>query len=551
MSRLTESPAWNTLQNDVARIRATSLRALFAADPDRYPRMTVSAGPLFLDYSKNLLDHETLSHLLALAEQEQLPQAIRHLFNGATVNRSEGRAALHTALRQGDDAPPLWLHGQDVSLSIHQVLAQMTEFVEQVHSGTWQGYSGHSITDVVNIGIGGSDLGPAAVMAALPADWVSLRVHYVSNVDGAQLSRTLKPLNPETTLFIVASKTFTTQETLLNAHSARTWFMERAKDPAHIARHFVALSTNATAVAQFGIDTRNMFAFWDWVGGRYSLWSAIGLSIALGIGMDKFRSLLAGAHAMDSHFRDAPLAENMPVLMGLIGIWYLNFMGAQTQAILPYDQGLERLVAHIQQVSMESTGKSVTQEGKPVDYATGAIIWGGAGTNGQHAYYQLLHQGTFLIPADFILPLHSRYPLGDHHRILSANVLAQGEALMRGKTAEEVKEELAGQNLPPEQIQTLLPHKIFPGNRPCNTLLLNQVDPYTLGALVALYEHRTFVQGTLWGIDTFDQWGVELGKQLARTIDAELKDHPSAVHDPSTTGLIERVRSAMSPSSSF
>lgn len=544
MSRLTESPAWRALQTHVTSIRATSLRTLFTTDPERYPRMTVDAGPLFLDYSKNLLNQETLSLLIGLAEQEQLGSAIRDLFGGAIVNHSEQRAALHMALRQGDAAPPLRLQGEEIGPAIQRVLSQMEDFVTRVHSGSWRGYTNRPITDVVNIGIGGSDLGPAAVMSALPADWLALRVHYVSNVDGAQLARTLLPLDPETTLFIVASKTFTTQETLLNAHSARSWLMARAQDERHIARHFVALSTNATAVSQFGIDTHNMFAFWDWVGGRYSLWSAIGLSIALGIGMDKFRTLLAGAHAMDQHFRDTPLAQNMPVLMGLIGLWYINFMGAQTQAILPYDQGLERLVAHIQQVSMESTGKSVTQAGNPVDYATGAIIWGGAGTNGQHAYYQLLHQGTFLIPADFILPLHSRYPLGTHHRMLSANVLAQGEALMRGKTPDEVLHELSAQGLSAEQAQALLPHKVFPGNRPCNTLLMDQVDPYTVGALVALYEHRTFVQGTLWGINPFDQWGVELGKQLARTIESELSGQSVVFHDPSTTGLIDRVRHA-------
>lgn len=548
MSRLTESSAWIALQNHATKIGSTTLRQLFAEDDDRYPTMTLTAASLFLDYSKNPITAETIALLLQLAEQEYLPEAIRALFAGAEVNRSEQRAALHMALRQDPQTEPLVIHGHNIGVEVRAVLARMESFVTQVRDGSWRGYTHQPMTDVVNIGIGGSDLGPAAVMAALPVDTDRLRIHYVSNVDGAHLTQTLKPLNPATTLFIVASKTFTTQETLLNAQSARTWFLQQAQDDKHVARHFVALSTNATEVARFGIDTQNMFEFWDWVGGRYSLWSAIGLSIALGLGMEKFRALLAGAQAMDEHFRTAPLAQNMPVLMGLIGLWYINFRQAQTHAILPYDQGLERLVAHFQQVSMESLGKSVTQQGLPVDYATGAIVWGGAGTNGQHAYYQLIHQGTWLIPADFILPLHSRTPLGTHHQLLSANVLAQGEALMRGKTPQEVHSELASQGLTTEQQQALQPHKVFPGNRPCNTLLMPQVDPYRVGALIALYEHRTFVQGTLWGINPFDQWGVELGKQLARTIASELSTLDPTAHDSSTSGLIEHVRQASSTS---
>ncbi len=546
MSRLTRSAAWIALQDHVSNLRGTTLRQLFADDSSRYPRMTLEAGPLFLDYSKNLITAETLSLLNALAVQQGLPEAIEAMFGGSPINRSEHRAALHVALRQGDDAQPLWVEGQEVRSAVANVLQRMETFVNQVRSGAWRGYDHRAITDVVNIGIGGSDLGPAAVMSALRADTERLNIHYVSNVDGAHLSWTLRDLNPATTLFVIASKTFTTQETLLNAHSARTWFLQQAQDEIHVARHFVALSTNASEVQRFGIDTANMFEFWDWVGGRYSLWSAIGLSVALGIGMDKFRALLAGAHAMDEHFHQAPLTHNMPVLMGLIGIWHINFMGAQTQAILPYDQGLERLVAHFQQLSMESTGKSVTQDGEAVDYATGAIVWGGAGTNGQHAYYQLLHQGTFLIPADFILPLASRTPLGEHHRLLSANLLAQGEALMRGKTRDEVSVELKAQGMAADQREALLPHKVFPGSRPCNTLLLPRVDPFTVGALVALYEHRTFVQGTVWGINPFDQWGVELGKQLARTIVDELAHDGPTHHDSSTMGLIDRVRQATS-----
>ncbi|NDU86260.1 MAG: glucose-6-phosphate isomerase [Ferrovum sp.] len=547
MNTLTQSAAWQALLNHRQDFNRTSLRQLFAQDTQRFQRFSLQAGPLFLDYSRNHLMSETLDLLTQLAQQAGLPDMIDAMFSGEPINSTEHRAVLHTALRDPYSAP-IRVHGQDVTPLIEAVLERMESFVHQVRSGEWRGFTGLPITDVVNIGIGGSDLGPASVIAALPGDCTGPRVHFVSNVDGAQLTYTLRHLNPAQTLFIIASKTFTTQETLLNAHSARAWFMQTAGDASFVAQHFVALSTNETEVKRFGIDPRHMFEFWDWVGGRYSLWSAIGLSIALGIGMEKFRELLAGASIMDEHFRSAPLAQNMPVVMGLIGVWYINFFGAQTHAILPYDQGLERFVAHIQQVSMESTGKSVTLKGESVDYATGAVVWGGAGTNGQHAYYQLLHQGTTLIPADFIIPLQSRAPLGTHHQLLMANVLAQGEALMRGKTADEARQELLAQGLTEPDITALLPHKVFPGNRPSNTLTMSSLTPYTLGALLALYEHRTFVQGVVWNINTFDQWGVELGKQLARLIEPELASGKlSGTHDASTAGLISRILDSQDP----
>jgi glucose-6-phosphate isomerase len=546
MSALTNSSLWQTLKKHRETLASLTLRQLFSEDPARFDRFNASAGPFFLDYSKNLMTTETLDLLLNLAQQANLPQTIQKMFAGDLINRTEHRAVLHVALRAGRDAPPLKVQGQDIRAEVQQVLKRMETFVHQIRSGEWRGYDGRVITDVVNIGIGGSDLGPASVMTALPADCTGPRVHYVSNVDGAHLTYTLKSLNPAQTLFVVASKTFTTQETLLNAHSARSWFLDAAQQEQYIAQHFVAISTNEVEVSRFGIDPQHMFGFWDWVGGRYSLWSAIGLSIALGIGMDKFNELLAGAHEMDEHFRIAPLSRNLPVLMGLIGLWYINFFDAQTHAILPYDQGLERFVAHIQQVSMESTGKSVTLDGETVDYATGAVVWGGAGTNGQHAYYQLLHQGTHLIPADFLLPMRSRVPLGTHHRVLTANVLAQSEALMRGKTKEEARQELLAQGMSGEALENLLPHKVFPGNRPSNTLLFEELTAHTLGGLLALYEHRTFVQGTLWNINAFDQWGVELGKQLARSIEPELSEQGmTSVHDGSTGGLIHHIRDTL------
>lgn len=542
MSDLTQSPAWAALEQHQRAVAPSHLRELFARDPSRFDRFSLQAGPLFLDYSKNRLTDETLALLLALAQECRLAEWIERLFRGDQVNGTEHRAALHTALRYRSDTPVL-LDGANVMTAVRRVLDQMRHFTEAVRSGEWRGYTGQPITDVVNIGIGGSDLGPAMVVSALDADCGPLRVHFVSNVDGADLACTLRALNPAQTLFVVASKTFTTQETLLNARSARDWLLAQAHDPAHVARHFVAVSTQRDEVIRFGIDPDHMFEFWDWVGGRYSLWSAIGLPIALAIGMDRFDALRFGAGEMDEHFRGSPLAANMPVLLGLIGVWYTNFFGCQTHAILPYDQGMHRFVSHIQQVSMESSGKSVTRDGLPVDYATGNVIWGGAGTNGQHAYFQLLHQGTPLVPADFLAPIESRTPLGDHHRVLLSNFLAQPEALMRGKTAEEARAELGQAGLKGDALERLLPHRCFPGNRPSNTLLFQKLDARTLGALIALYEHKTFVQSMLWQINAFDQWGVELGKQLARDLLAELSGKPErAPHDASTRGLLDRVR---------
>ncbi len=541
MSTLTLSPAWQALAHHYPTLASRHLRDLFADDPDRFKRFSLQAGPLFLDYSKNRITEETLTLLLALARQADLPGAIEHLFAGEKVNVTEHRAALHMALRNpGPD--PMAADGRDVMPEVRRVLAHMRRFSEAVRRGAWQGYTGLPMTDVVHIGIGGSDLGPAMVTRALDADCDSVRVHFVSNVDGADLGRTLQRLRPEQTLFIIASKTFTTQETLLNAHSARDWFLAQARDTAHVARHFVAVSTNADAVSRFGIDPENMFEFWDWVGGRYSLWSAIGLPIALAVGMERFEALLAGAHALDLHFRHSPLERNMPVLLGLIGIWYVNFFGAQTHALLPYDQGLVHFVSHIQQVAMESNGKGVTRRGEPVDYATCPVIWGGPGTNGQHAYFQLLHQGTPFVPADFLAPITSRMPLGDHHRVLLSNFLAQPEALLQGKTTAEARAELLQTGLQGSALEQLLPHKCFPGNRPSSTLMFQQLDPHTLGALIALYEHRTFVQSVIWDINAFDQWGVELGKALARNLLPELSGQPPQhPHDASTAGLIRHV----------
>lgn len=542
MTSITHSALWQSLQAHAQTLRTRHLRDLFAQDPERFNRYSLQAGPLFLDYSKNLITDETLSLLMNLAQQRGLPAAMEAMFAGEKINRTEQRAVLHTALRNRS-TQGVCVDNRDVMPDIRRVLAQMDQFSSALRSGQWQGYSGKTIEDVVHIGIGGSDLGPAMVCAALAADCDGPRVHFVSNVDGAHLWSVLKTLDPERTLFIIASKTFTTQETLLNAHSARHWFLQQAHEERFIARHFVALSTNRAGVVDFGIDPANMFEFWDWVGGRYSLWSAIGLPIALAMGMPRFESLLEGAWAMDQHFREAPLHANMPVLLGLLGVWYINFFQAQTQAILPYDQGMHRFVSYIQQLSMESTGKSVTHSGQEVDYATGSIVWGSPGTNGQHAYFQLLHQGTILVPTDFIAPIHPRHPFTQHHPVLLANFLAQTEALMTGKTAVQARAELQQQGLAQATIEALLPHKCFPGNRPSNTLLFDRLDPYTLGALIALYEHRTLVQSLVWDINAFDQWGVELGKQLARGIEQELLDPQRTLpHDASTQGLIQWIR---------
>ena len=540
MSSLVHSSAWKALAAHYQKISAVPMRALFAQDPSRFEKFSVRFDDLLFDYSKNRITEETIDLLVALAEQIQLRHWIERMFSGEKINITERRAVLHTALRNLS-GQPVFVDGKDVMPAVRSELSKMRNLVREVREESWLGYTGRPITDVVNIGIGGSDLGPVMVTEALRPYWKKgLKVHFVSNVDGTHLAETLKRVFAETTLFCVASKTFTTLETLTNAKSARDWLVGQLGSAASVPRHFIALSTNAKAVAEFGIDTRNMFEFWDWVGGRYSLWSVIGLPIAVVIGMENFEELLAGAHEMDQHFLKAPLRQNIPVIMGLLGIWYHNFFGAATHAILPYDQYLHRFAAYFQQADMESNGKSADRDGQPVtDYTTGPIIWGEPGTNGQHAFYQLIHQGTRLVPADFLAPAQSHNPLGNHHRILLANFFAQTEALMKGKSAAEARAELEHEGLEDAAIERLLPHKIFPGNRPTNSLIFRKLDPRTLGRLIALYEHKIFVQGVVWNINSFDQWGVELGKQLAQAILPELKsDAPVASHDSSTNGLI-------------
>jgi glucose-6-phosphate isomerase len=543
MSRLIASPAWQALKAHHAAIEPLHMREMFRDDPARFDRFSVQLGNLLFDYSKNRITAETVKLLLALAEQSGLPAWMERLFGGDKVNSTERRAALHTALRTPRGQRVL-VDGKDVMPDVHRVLGLMRRFSDAVRNGEHRGHTGKQITDIVNIGIGGSDLGPQMVCEALkPYGSPNLRAHFVSNIDSTQLTETLKKLDAESTLFIVSSKSFTTQETLTNARSARAWLVERLGNEQAVAQHFAAISTNLDATAQFGIDPRNVFEFWDWVGGRYSLWSAIGLPIALYVGMDHFEELLGGAHAMDEHFRNAPLEKNIPVLMGLLGIWYGNFFGAGSHALFPYDQYLHRFPAYLQQLDMESNGKRVDRDGNPVDYDTGMVIWGELGTNGQHAFFQLIHQGTRMIPADFIAPLHSHNPLGEHHSLLLANCFAQTEALMMGKTVEEARAELEAQGLRGEALEALLQHKVFPGNKPTNTLLFDRLDPHTLGMLIALYEHKVFVQSVLWNINPFDQWGVELGKQLAGRILPELRDGGSASpHDASTSGLIAHYR---------
>ena len=539
MSALTESPAWKALQSHYSEIAPLHMRDLFKADPQRFAKYSLAFGDLLLDYSKNRITDKTQGLLLKLTEQADLRNWIDKMFNGDKINCTEDRAVLHIALRNRSNRP-IKVAGADVMPGVNAVLAHMREFSDTVRNGVWKGYTGKAITDVVNIGIGGSDLGPVMVCEALkPYGKPGLRAHFVSNVDATHIAEVLKAVNAETTLFIIASKTFTTQETLTNAHTARQWFLSTARDEAVVAKHFVAVSTNAKEVAKFGIDTKNMFEFWDWVGGRYSLWSAIGLPIALYIGMDNFNALLSGAHAMDEHFRTTPFAKNLPVILALLGIWYNDFFDAQTHAILPYDQYLHRFPAYFQQGDMESNGKRVTREGASVDYATGPVIWGEPGTNGQHAFYQLIHQGTRLIPCDFIAAVETHNPFGEHHAILLSNFFAQTEALMKGKTRDEAHAELVQAGMSGERLEQLLPHKVFPGNRPTNSILFQKLDPATLGSLIALYEHKIFTQGIIWNINSFDQWGVELGKQLAQTILPELQDNaPVTSHDASTNGLI-------------
>lgn len=547
MKPVTDLTEWKALEQHWSEVEQTHMRELFSADPERFERFTVEDCGILLDYSKNRITANTMDMLLLLAGAVDVSGWRERMFSGEAINSTEGRAVLHTALRNRSNKPVL-VNGQDVMPDVNSVLEQMESFSSRIRSGEWKGHSGKRITDVVNIGIGGSNLGPLMACEALGHYQSSdIRVHFVSNVDATHLVETLKPLDPETTLFIVASKTFTTQETLTNAHAARNWCLESLKDEKAIASHFVAVSTNAEAVAAFGINTDNMFVFWDWVGGRYSLWSAIGLPIAIAVGMDRFYQMLDGAHAMDQHFRTADLEQNMPVILALLGVWYGNFAGAATHAVLPYDQYLRFLPDYLQQADMESNGKRVTKDGQLVDYTTGPVLWGMAGTDGQHAFYQLIHQGTQMIPADFIAPVYSHNELGDQHEKLLANCLAQTEALMKGKSEQEARVELEASGLSHEQLEQLLPHKVFPGNSPTNTILLDKLTPQRLGSLIALYEHKIFVQGVIWSVNSFDQWGVELGKQLAGVILPELQGEASdAGHDSSTASLIDycnRMRS--------
>ena len=537
-------PAHAQLLAHYETIKNRHLRDLFAEDPQRFATFSRKFNDILLDFSKNRITTETLDLLSQLAEQAGLKDAIGKMFAGDVINQTEGRAVLHTALRNRSNTPVL-VDGQDVMPDVNAVLDRMKTFTERVRSGAWVGYTGKAITDVVNIGIGGSDLGPVMVTEALKpyADDQKLRVHFVSNIDGTHIYETLQVVNPETTLFLIASKTFTTQETMTNAQTARQWFLDNGGSDTDVAKHFAALSTNQSAVEKFGIDPANMFGFWDWVGGRYSLWSAIGMSIALYVGFDNFEELLAGGHDMDTHFQETPLTNNLPVILALMGIWYNNFFGAQTEAILPYDQSMHRFAAYFQQGDMESNGKSVDRNGDPVNYQTGPIIWGEPGTNGQHAFYQLIHQGTKLIPCDFLAPVISQRPIGEHHKILMANFFAQPEALMNGKTEAEAADELRKAGKTDAEIEKLAPFKMFPGNRPTNSILFEKLTPRTLGQLVALYEHKIFTQGVIWNIFSFDQWGVELGKQLASKILPELQDNESvSTHDSSTNGLMNAFK---------
>ncbi|ABF06172.1 TPA: glucose-6-phosphate isomerase [Shigella flexneri] len=539
----TQTAAWQALQKHFDEMKDVTIADLFAKDGDRFSKFSATFNDqMLVDYSKNRITEETLAKLQDLAKECDLAGAIKSMFSGEKINRTENRAVLHVALRNRSNTPIL-VDGKDVMPEVNAVLEKMKTFSEAIISGEWKGYTGKAITDVVNIGIGGSDLGPYMVTEALRPYKNHLNMHFVSNVDGTHISEVLKKVNPETTLFLVASKTFTTQETMTNAHSARDWFLKAAGDEKHVAKHFAALSTNAKAVGEFGIDTANMFEFWDWVGGRYSLWSAIGLSIVLSIGFDNFVELLSGAHAMDKHFSTTPAEKNLPVLLALIGIWYNNFFGAETEAILPYDQYMHRFAAYFQQGNMESNGKYVDRNGNVVDYQTGPIIWGEPGTNGQHAFYQLIHQGTKMVPCDFIAPAITHNPLSDHHQKLLSNFFAQTEALAFGKSREVVEQEYRDQGKDPATLDYVVPFKVFEGNRPTNSILLREITPFSLGALIALYEHKIFTQGVILNIFTFDQWGVELGKQLANRILPELKDDKEiSSHDSSTNGLINRYK---------
>lgn len=534
----TATSAWQKLEIQFLTLQATTMRELFQEDPQRFNKFHATFEDILVDYSKNIVTEETIKDLLEVAEEVSLRDAIEGMFTGLRINQTENRAVLHVALRNRANTPVV-VDGADVMPDVNKVLDQMADFSRRLHSGEWKGYTGKAITDIVNIGIGGSDLGPYMVTEALKPYAKNIKPHFVSNVDGTHIVETLRYLDHETTLFIIASKTFTTQETMTNAASARAWLLEKSAGKADVAKHFVAVSTNTAEVTKFGIAPENMFVFWDWVGGRYSLWSSIGLSIVCTIGYDHFVQLLEGAHAMDKHFRDTPFEKNIPVLLALLGIWYNNFYGAASEAILPYDQYMHRFAAYFQQGNMESNGKAVGRDGEPVHYQTGPIIWGEPGTNGQHAFYQLIHQGTKLIPCDFIAPAVSHNPVSDHHAKLLSNFFAQTEALMKGKTREEVEQELTASGMSGEELEFQASFRVFEGNRPTNSIMFKQLTPRTLGSLIAMYEHKIFVQGVIWNIFSFDQWGVELGKVLAKKILAELAgDEPVTSHDSSTNGLI-------------
>lgn len=539
----TTTAAWKSLEEHAGRLKKSHLKTLFANDSARFQKWSFYLGDLLFDLSKNIVDEEALKSLLGLANECRLKDAIEAMFEGDFINETENRSVLHVALRNFS-GKPVYAAGKDVMQDVQRVQAQMKNFCDRVHAGEWKGYTGKKIRFIVNIGIGGSDLGPQMVTEALKPYFVEgIKAFFVSNIDATHIADILKQVNAEETLFLIASKTFTTQETMTNAHTARAWFLEQAKEERFIAQHFVALSTNEKAVTKFGIDKANMFEFWDWVGGRYSLWSAIGLSIALTIGYNHFEELLKGAHNTDLHFRNTEFEQNVPVLMALISLWYINFFGVQSEAILPYDQYLHRFAAYFQQGNMESNGKSVDRNGEAVTYATGPIIWGEPGTNGQHAFYQLIHQGTVMVPCDFIAPAQTHNPIGDHHHKLLSNFFAQTEALMNGKTEEEVESELLKAGKTVEEIARLTPYKIFPGNKPTNSILIKKITPFTLGQLIAVYEHKIFVQGMIWNIFSFDQWGVELGKQMANHILPELEGEGCiAGHDSSTCGLINAYK---------
>ncbi|MBF8962202.1 glucose-6-phosphate isomerase [Pontibacter sp. FD36] len=538
----TTTDAWKKLEDHFAQLKDQHLRDLFKADPQRFEKFSFEVDGTLYDFSKNLITEETLDLLAQLAEETKVPTAIESMLRGEKINATEGRAVLHTALRNFTDQE-LLVDGENVLEEVRDVQRQMKDFCDRLHSGEWTGYTGKKVRHVVNIGIGGSHLGPQMVTEALKKyQKPDIEVHFISNVDGTDAAEVLRKVDPETTLFIIASKTFTTKETIANAHTARSWFLETAKDEAHVSKHFVALSTNTEAVSKFGIAPENTFRFWDWVGGRFSLWSAIGLSVACALGYDRFEELLRGAEAMDKHLKNTPMRQNIPVLMALLSVWYTNFFEAQSHAVLPYDQYLRLLPEYLQQLQMESNGKTAMRNGKFVNFQTQPVIWGAAGTNGQHSFFQLIHQGTVLIPSDFLAPVNSHNPISEHHPMLLSNFFAQTEALMKGKTEQEVRAELEKKGMTGEDLEQLVPHKVFEGNKPSTSIMFDLLTPYALGSLIAMYEHKTFVQGVIWNVYSFDQWGVELGKQLAGTIEEEILGNKEAKHDSSTAGLISYYR---------